>query len=256
MTSSTDEENKQLRLKLQSFEKECNSLKQEIESLKSQNPNTNNNSHSREFWDDIDRKLITDPDAIKQLIKNGTITMNDRGPNKPRRHNWRLLEHALDAGNYDIIQLCLNLGADVNDVTKKNLTFIPMGAYHCEQLILSNDKGARAEDKIGSVISGVDRQNGIIENIMNELDNIGQQSKEIFEKVVIEMMINIIQEKLIFSDDLLGLCWKIESNKGDPLESELWKIIQLVCLGVIEGKNKRDWYWLKTYMIPSKVQFF
>ena len=210
--------------------------------------NENEKRHSQEFWDDIETKLVVDPDSIKQLIKNGTITMKDISPTK----KWRLLEHAIKAGNYDIIQLCLNLGADIDYWTRsmaKNSE-----AYHCKQLILSSGKGANIKDKIENVTSGMNQQNGIIENIMNEVNNIGQQSKEIFEKVVIEMMINIIQKKLIFSDDLLGLCWKIEANKGDPLESEIWKAIKTTCSEILKGQNKRDWYWLKTYMIPSKVK--
>ena len=239
--ASSEEENKQLR-------QENEQLKQQLRSLQQQNE-YNNIRHSQEFWDDIEKKLIVDPDSIKQMIKNGTIKMEDKSPDKILQTGWTLIHYATVAGNYDICQLCLNLGAK-----PPKLDAWVAQPHHCDELISSSKNGANIRDKIEDITSKINQQNGIIENIMNELDNIGEQSKEIFNKIITEMMINIIQKKLIFSDDLLGLSWKIESNKGDPLQSEIWKTISKTCSDIIKNKNKRDWYWLKTYMLPSKVK--
>ena len=256
MASSAEEECKKLREKLQQ-------LKKGNESLKSKQYDEENNiRHTQEFWDDIERKLIVDPDAIKQLIRNGTIKMEDKSPKQydigkdynigkdyANEKHKRLIDYALDVGNYDISQLCLNLGAippETNEYSTK--------PHHCQQLISSSNNGANIGDKIENITSKINQQNGIIENIMNELNNIGDQSKEIFNKIIIEMMINIIEKKLIFCDDLLVLSWTIQTNKGDPLQSEIWKTITKTCSGIIKNKNKRDWYWLKTYMLPSKVK--
>ena len=86
-------------------------------------------------------------------------------------------------------------------------------------------------------------QNGIIDNILSQLSIIGEQSKELFEKILMELMINIINEKLSFDDNLLNLCWKITTRDGkNPLLSELWNAISTQCNAIIQNGSKRDWF--------------
>ena len=95
-----------------------------------------------------------------------------------------------------------------------------------------------------------------------------------------EIVINLIRKKLSFPDFLLNLfaifdflsvwidynliacplctfrCWRLELQKGDdPLQSELWHCIEQTCSGIIARRNKRDWTWLKSCIIPSKIWF-
>ena len=60
---------------------------------------------------------------------------------------------------------------------------------------------------------------------------------------------------MVFSDDLLTLCWKNEVKHGNALKSELWNVIKRTCEEIIGGKSKRDGYWLKKCLLPSNVKF-
>eukprot|EP01083_Nonionella_stella_P078062 213426_1 len=65
-------------------------------------------------------------------------------------------------------------------------------------------------------------------------------------------MVNIIQHKLAFSDDILNLCWSFEPH---PLSSKLWLTIQNVCKDIIQHGNQRDWRWMRTFIIPSTIWY-
>ena len=66
-------------------------------------------------------------------------------------------------------------------------------------------------------------------------------------------MINIIRKKLVFCDDLLTLCRKIEQEKGNVLESDLWTAIESTSKEIIEDNSKRDWYWLNHCLLTWNV---
>ena len=69
-----------------------------------------------------------------------------------------------------------------------------------------------------------------------------------------ELMIRIINKRLLFSDTILNLCWEIVSRDGkDPLKSEIWKAMKTQCNEIIQLGDKRDWYWLQKVLIPSTV---
>ena len=73
---------------------------------------------------------------------------------------------------------------------------------------------------------------------------------------MIDIMINLINDKLLFSDLMLNLCWKFEENDNgisNILDSHLWKTIYLTCNQIIENQNEKDWQWLTTIMMPSTV---
>merc|ERR1711933_104232 len=70
------------------------------------------------------------------------------------------------------------------------------------------------------------------------------------------MGIKIITKKKIFSNLLLTLVLKFETNKGgDILQSRIWETISKTVKDVIKGKSKRDWFWLKTCIIPSTIWY-
>ena len=71
-----------------------------------------------------------------------------------------------------------------------------------------------------------------------------------------ELMINIINKRLSFDDNLLNLCWSIicRDNEG-PLKSDLWNAISNQANSIIQNGSKRDWYWLKKCLLPSTVNF-
>merc|ERR1712003_353194 len=95
-------------------------------------------------------------------------------------------------------------------------------------------------NEIKNTANIVHQQNGINTNLEKELSLIGEQSKELFEKILMELMINIIRKRLSFCDNLLNYCWNIVSRKNDPLSSDLWKAITSTCSDIIQNGTKRD----------------
>eukprot|EP01084_Bolivina_argentea_P000967 1774_1 len=168
-----------------------------------------------------------------------------------------LLIIAAGTGNYEMTQLCLNLGSDLNH--RNDLGRSAMDAArrhpHIELLLMLHSLDANVGDRIKDKSAELNQEEGIIENILSELALIGDQSKELFESILLELMINIISKKRIFDDILLNLCWKIQCQKGNPFESELWKAIKTTCYQVIQSRNKRDWFWMKRCLVPSNIWY-
>ena len=93
--------------------------------------------------------------------------------------------------------------------------------YSVEQLLLFAEMNASVGNEMKNTSNLIIKQDGINDNILNELDIIGAQSKELFQSIMMEIMINVITKRLTYSDDLLSLCWKIAVGKDgkDPLKS-------------------------------------
>ena len=132
------------------------------------------------------------------------------------------------------------------------------GAWtHIEQLLLFHKLNANLSDKVENISLNINKQNGIISNIVKELNTIENKSEvKIFEKLVIDILCNIINNKLSFSDDLLNLAWALEcKNNKNPFETKLWHAISNTSSDVIQRGNKQDWYWFRNFILPSNVCF-
>ena len=236
------------------MESEIQRLKNELEQVKSELVSIKNKSGRRlddAFWSDIATRLTGNPESVKQMVRDGTIKVTDTD-----RCGRTLMFFAAWKGAIDVAQLCINLGADVNNPNDETLkTAIGNNYDHVEQLVLLAQAKSGSGDRIKNMSQEILKQNAIIENILNELSSIGQQSKDLYIKILKEIMINILKKKLVFSDDLLSLCWKIETENGNESKSELWITIKTVCQDIIKGHSKRDWYWLKQCLLPSNVKY-
>eukprot|EP01083_Nonionella_stella_P140515 431006_1 len=238
-----------LQKELEAIRRENTTIKQEYEALKHASE-ASTSTHDEAFWTDIQMKLRDkDMDGIKQLIKQNKITMDDT--HEPT--GFTLLHWAAIYGSYQIAALCLNLGADINRKDKSEQTALAhatdSGHYDIVQLLMTIFIGERMKEKANRLKT----EQSVIENMNNELKSVGEQSKEIFDKVLLEIMIRLITKRLVFDDDMLGLCWMMEEQKGDPLKGELWKSIQETAADIIKGGNKRDWFWMKQCLIPSNI---
>eukprot|EP01083_Nonionella_stella_P100851 284993_1 len=264
--ATADEESMSLKERVAALEKENNSLKEQLKALQSSIANDDDASatetvherapkvHSFQFYADeiADHLRYGRDDLVKSLINDGTITMND-----VNAEGTTLLIIAAGTGNYEMTQLCLNLGSDINH--RNDLGESAMDAArrhpHIELLLMLHSLDANVGDRIKDKSAELNQEEGIIENILSELALIGDQSKELFESILLELMINIISKKRIFDDILLNLCWKIQCQKGNPFESELWKAIKTTCYQVIQSRNKRDWFWMKRCLVPSNIWY-
>ena len=228
-------------------------LQEKLDAQSSKSSNTIN-KYNEDIWNEIQEKIqISDEDAIKLMIKRKIITIYDGN-----KYGQTILMLAARYGCYSLAQFCINNGADLNQTDHRNRTALDLsrivGWYNIERLLLFAALKADAGNEIRMTAGTMHKQNGIIDNILTELSLIGKQSKDLFEKILLELMINIINKRSAFSDNLLNLCWKIISRDGkDPLDSELWDALKTQCNQVIQNGNKRDWYWLKTCVIPSTV---
>eukprot|EP01083_Nonionella_stella_P308643 1089831_1 len=231
--ATTDKENESLKERLIALEKENNSLKEQLKAF--QDSSVTETVHQRApkvhsfsfFADTIAQHLrdggIEGNDYVKKLINDGTVTMHD-----VNEEGTTLLILAANAGNYEMTQLCLNLGSDLNHRNDlgESAMLVAQRHPHIELLLMLHSLDANVGDRINDKSADLNKEEGIIENILTELDLIGDQSKQLFQNILVELMINIISKKRVFDDILLNLCWKIQSEKGNPFESELWKAIK------------------------------
>eukprot|EP01084_Bolivina_argentea_P203409 347434_1 len=84
--------------------------------------------HSDEFWLDIKNRFISDPDSVKFMIKNKTVTLNDTD-----RRGMTVLILAAFYGCYKMVQYCINAGADINvkdNEGKTALDWAKSGGYY------------------------------------------------------------------------------------------------------------------------------
>eukprot|EP01084_Bolivina_argentea_P070308 127823_1 len=250
-----------LQNRYQSVENEHKCAQQTIEKLNARINELNQSTKEEQKTYDADmianikEKVRADPDSIKQMVRKKKIGINDQ--------IWAgrtLLMISSYYGSYKVAQFCINSGADLNIKDKWKDTALDIardnGYYNIEQLLLFAKLHLNVGTEIKNTAQTIHEQNGIIENIVNGLQLIGQQSKDLFEKILLELMTNLINEKLIFSDNLLNVCWNIICRDDkDPLSSDLWKIISTQCKNIIENGNQRDWFWLKKCLLTSTIWF-
>ena len=212
------------------------------------------NAYNQDIWDEIQEKIsMSDEDGLKLMIKRKIISVYDVDSS-----GQTILMLAARYGCYKLAQFCINAGADPHQTDNKGQNALDLsrsiGWYNIERLLLFAQLNADVGNEIKNTAENIQKQQGIIDNLFFELSLIGKQNKELFEKILMELMINIINKRSSFDDNLLNLCWEIVSRDGkNPLLSELWTAISTQCKEIIQNGGKRDWYWFKKCLIPSTV---
>eukprot|EP01083_Nonionella_stella_P031595 86541_1 len=241
--------------KIETLQEENQRLRNELEKHTKSPIKSEINRHGSELWKQIEVNCLKDPDAVKVLVKTKQITVNDMNTDKRT-----LLLVAACVGSYDMVQFCINAGFDITHKDKWDCTALDNAIfrsfYHIEQLLLFSAMNLSLGNEVKRFADTIHRQNGINHNITNELRLIGDQSSDLFEKTLMEIMINTITKKQSFSDQLLSYCWAIACRNGqDPLSSDLWNVISSTCSDIIRNRDKRDWFWFKTCILPSTVWY-
>ena len=240
-----------LQLKLESVAQQNNKLKQVYGVLLKQK--ITSNQRSKQFWGKV--QCRDNPEYVKGLLRRKLLNIKDTNS-----MNQSLLLNATLDGSYEITKICLNLNANIDDKDAHNKTPIHLAQQHkwthIEQLLLfhKNKVFYGHKDKLNETVNKINTQNGIITNIINQLSKYDKITRNFFQDTLIDIMTNIISNKLSFSDLLLNLCWQFESDEThNPFSSSLWQTILKTCNDIIRSNNERDWYWLKTFVIPSTV---
>ena len=107
------------------------------------------------------------------------------------------------SGNFEIANLCVN--REYDQTSKNNMGRNPLGEaqtlgnHDIAQLLrLSQIKGNIGE-RIKERANSINKGNGCIKNIMDELSRIGEQTASIFKKTMVEIVTSLIQQKLYFT---------------------------------------------------------
>eukprot|EP01083_Nonionella_stella_P267754 904665_1 len=283
---SNAEDIQQLKKENEALRKQLNELLAQVESktddvdIKQEPPTKPKNAlefkTEYQLWNAIDQHIRAgDEDFIRQLLNQGLVTVNS----VPKRGNRRSMLHiASNNGCYRIAQMLLNLGADVNyksrfpsrdalQCAQSN------GHYHVEKLLMLSKMDASASDQVNGIANKLNTQKGIIHYLYQAAH--ARQDEEVIFDGIVDIMIDVINKRQAFSDDILNLALDYSIKKalkslngtgeGDAnneeidrdtvIATDLWQCIYNTCIEIITNKKhkKLEWFWLKTYLLSSTI---
>merc|ERR1712228_993934 len=194
---------------------------------------------------------------IITMIKTGKMTVYDS--NQTYGHNT-LLHIAAGCGAYDLAQFLINNGADIDAKNKEGMTALDKaqrnGQSHVEKLLLFFKMNVEAGNEIQGIVEKIQKQNGINDCLSNELSDIGEQSKKLYDEMLMELMIRMITKRKTFSDNQLVYALNIAMKESENiLSSKLWLNIRSTCSQIVQIGTKRDWMWLKLCLLPSTIWY-
>ena len=80
-----------------------------------------------------------------------------------------------------------------------------------------------AGNDIKGIVEMMQRQNGINDCLRNELGDIGEQSKKLYDETLMELMVRMISKRKTFSDSSLVYALDMAmSEDAGVLNSKLW----------------------------------
>eukprot|EP01084_Bolivina_argentea_P093190 167625_1 len=148
--------------KFQELQKKNNTLQKAYDELKNQTNSTSDtkqNDHSTEFWEDLYVKIRNDPDAVKAMVKNKILSLEHTN-----KFNDTLLHLSVEYGSYELVQFCINHGADLHVKGDQNRTALDLARfyayYHIEQLLLFSEMNVNAGNEIKETANIIRKQNG------------------------------------------------------------------------------------------------
>eukprot|EP01083_Nonionella_stella_P307931 1084428_1 len=241
-------ENEELREKLEEFERENAKLRKMLPSKKQ--------LQTDEFWKSVESHIAgNNVHHIKSLINEKTIHMFDMNPCKQT-----LLLLSAKHGSYKITQLCLSLGCDINHRDTHHHTAmdyaIQSSFYHIQRLLLHALYNKKHIDQIETISAQIKTQTLTIDALLTALNKNNKSNQNLFRIMFVDVVMTMIHNKLPFSDDILMIAWTFTEMKYEnPLQSELWQTIEKSINQIVECGTPSDWYWLNTFIIPSKLWF-
>merc|ERR1712228_1168428 len=190
-------------------------------------------------------------------MKTGQMTVYDTDPNAL---NATLLIIAAGVGAYDLAQFLINNGAEIDAETDDGYNALDWsrksGYPHIEKLLLFAEMNVEAGNEIKDIAQKIQQQNGINDSLSNELREIGEQSKKLYDEISMELMIRTIAKRKTFADNSLVYVLNIAMKENeDILCSKLWLQIRSTVSEIVKNGRKRDWMWLKLCLLPSTIWY-
>eukprot|EP01084_Bolivina_argentea_P016678 31177_1 len=270
------QENKQLKAKIEELSKTPNKpylfiKDNDIDDILNEIDKATDNDEKKidvesvEFWNKMNRKLaLNDIEYFKELFNSNILSMTNKNP----EYGQTLLHLACENGNLGVVMMCLNLGADIDDIDRlgrKPEDCAREGGWHqIERLLIFERLGGNLGSQVKDITSNITQQNGITNYIFDHLKSIKINNENVnFNytlKIMSKLICEIIRQKHAFSDDLLHIAWTYELNEmkqnGKTFrDTNIWKTISETCLSVIQNSNQKDWFWLKQYMLTSNIWY-
>eukprot|EP01083_Nonionella_stella_P148103 468296_1 len=161
-----DSKQKECQAELDEIKRKYQALEREHEALKQKElQQKTETKHPEAFWNEIRGKCYKhDTQYIISLIDNKTLSVNDVGAG-----GETLLHYAAVCGAYEIVQLCISLGADItlqNNIGHTALDYADDEGHHAiKQLLHFAAMKANTGERIREKADGLSEQSGIVENI-------------------------------------------------------------------------------------------
>eukprot|EP01083_Nonionella_stella_P020026 55563_1 len=206
-------------------------------------------------WKELKIKMKAGDIGFYRDFLNENMNSLEVNISDPKNDNT-LLMYAAEMGQYNIAHLLIQYNADINIINKHSkktaLSYAQQyGYYNIAVLIEFSRIGASLGAQVKDKIDTINRQDGIINNMLNKMD-----INTIND--ITAHLIDSIANKLAFSDDILNLCWaSLYKILGiHPLQSQLYKTLIATYSDIVcDTANKRDWQWLNDYFISSTIWF-
>eukprot|EP01083_Nonionella_stella_P082004 226244_1 len=149
---------------------------------------------TKQFWDHLEKKLKeSDIDYVKELVRNNELTMKETNEENGRH----LLMMATAHGSFELVSMCINLGADIDKQDKNKKTALKLakenGFPDIEELLLMNllktELGKRIENTTNELLRKKAINNHfktILNDLFGDFQSTEEQKKEEDEKQEIE----------------------------------------------------------------------
>merc|ERR1712228_407771 len=109
-----------------------------------------------------------------------------------------------------------------------------------------------AGKELKEVVGKIQQQNGINECLSNELMDIGEQSKKLYDETTMELILRMISKRKTFSDNQLMYAFNMAMEENENiLSSKLWLQIRSNCSEIVQKGTETDWMWLKLCLLSS-----
>ena len=219
-------------------------------------------------WNKIMEQMqMGNANYIKNLITSRDININTQNP----ENGLTLLHYAIIIGNYDLVKILCNFGADVsikdNDGDDPFKYAVSYGRYNITELIFYRQLSGSLGNDLRDIATQIHSKNKEAKDMMefkweiNKDKNRYEWSKKEYSTVkegLLLYMKDVIGHKKPFSSDLLFYAWYFISNDGNAnsFDHDLWKLLMKTYESILsDTSDKIGWEWLKGYIVPSLIWF-